>query len=199
MCSFFYLCSLFLITVVIVVLSTCSSWDSAERFLREVCNRGTSLHGNVDYLGLPFSCRLFQQFSLFELGCNVILMIPFAGWCIFGASDCCSYWAVWHWHGKKYKPLCCRKFSFFFQLHFYETCIFVQSKFPTLRKLFESLKALPEFVDASPERQPDALEHWILLLLLLLIHSLVGLDFYLYCLVTDFINVKIYADQYVCI
>ncbi|XP_052879314.1 glutathione S-transferase zeta class-like isoform X2 [Gossypium arboreum] len=30
------------------------------------------------------------------------------------------------------------------------------SKYPRLCRIFESLKALPEFLDASPERQPDA-------------------------------------------
>ncbi|KAK9013831.1 hypothetical protein V6N11_041824 [Hibiscus sabdariffa] len=32
------------------------------------------------------------------------------------------------------------------------------SKFPTLSRIYESLKALPEFLAASPERQPDAVK-----------------------------------------
>ncbi|XP_022757099.1 glutathione S-transferase zeta class-like [Durio zibethinus] len=32
------------------------------------------------------------------------------------------------------------------------------SKFPTLSRIYESQKALPEFVAASPERQPDAVQ-----------------------------------------
>nr|ACU20264.1 unknown [Glycine max] len=33
------------------------------------------------------------------------------------------------------------------------------SKFPTLSRLYETYKALPEFQASSPQRQPDALIH----------------------------------------
>lgn len=34
--------------------------------------------------------------------------------------------------------------------------LFMQSKFPTLLRIYESYKGLPEFLASSPERQPDA-------------------------------------------
>lgn len=41
---------------------------------------------------------------------------------------------------------------------------FLQSKFPTLSRLYETYKALPEFQASSPQRQPDAFIHnpWLL-------------------------------------